>query len=85
MEEKIKIRYLIAAELRSLHGRGNFTLEEISNGSNVNKDTISRYENGTVSQQVDILEKILDFYQVSFPIFFKNIYANKQKQKEKEE
>ncbi len=72
-------RELIAEELRSIRAKKKLSLELVADKSNVNKDTICRYENNVVSMQIDILEKILIVYGIDFDIFFKNIYANKQK------
>ncbi len=70
-------RELIAEELRSLRAREKISLEAIADKSNVNKDTIWRYENNQVSMQIDTLEKILVAYGQDFNIFFTKIYANK--------
>ncbi len=75
-------RELIAEELRSIRARKKINIEEVADGSGVNKDTISRYENNLVSMQIDILEKLLSYYCIDFDIFFKNIYANKHNLKE---
>ncbi|MBO8461787.1 MAG: helix-turn-helix transcriptional regulator [Firmicutes bacterium] len=75
--EKIA-RKLVADKLRGIRAERNFSLEFVAKKSGVNKDTISRYENGIVSQQVDNLEKILNAYGVDFSIFFNNLYANSQ-------
>lgn len=77
-----KTRDLIADELRSIRAKKNLSIESVAKETNVNKDTISRYENNAVSMQIDILEKLLEFYQIEFDIFFTNIYANKHKEKE---
>lgn len=75
---KRKARYLVADGLRSIRAEKGLNIEAVANKSNVNKDTISRYENATVSQQIDILEKILNVYNIDLFIFFKKIYANTQ-------
>lgn len=71
-------REKIADELRSIRAKKRLSIENVAEISNVNKDTISRYENNLVSMQIDILEKILNAYNVDFSIFFQRIYANKQ-------
>lgn len=70
-------RELIANELRSIRAKKDESLETVALGSNVNKDTISRYENNSVCMNIDILEKLLVYYDIDFAIFFTNIYANK--------
>lgn len=75
---KKNARNIVADSLRSIRAELGYNIEYVADKSGVNKDTISRYENATVSQQVDILEKILNAYNVDFSIFFNKIYANKQ-------
>ncbi|MBQ7139942.1 MAG: helix-turn-helix transcriptional regulator [Bacilli bacterium] len=70
-------RELISEELRSIRAKKKLTIESVAEQSGVNKDTISRYENNLVSMQIDILEKLLNFYDIDFSIFFTNVYANK--------
>ena len=70
-------RELIADELRSIRAKLNLSIENVAEQSNVNKDTISRYENNLVSMNIDIIEKLLNVYNIDFDIFFTNIYANK--------
>lgn len=77
-----KTRDLIADELRSIRAKKNLSIESVAKEININKDTISRYENNLVSMQIDILEKLLEFYQIEFDIFFTNIYANKHNKQE---
>lgn len=74
-------RKLVADKLRGIRAERKYSLEFVAEKSGVNKDTISRYENGIVSQQVDILEKILNAYNVDFSIFFTSIYANSHNSK----
>ena len=70
-------RELIAEELRSIRAVKKVSIEKVAEESKVNKDTISRYENNMTSMQIDILEKLLNYYNVNFDIFFTNIYAKK--------
>lgn len=72
-------REKIADELRSIRAKKNLSITKASEISEVNKDTISRYENNLVSMQIDILEKLLNAYDIDFSIFFQQIYANTQK------
>ncbi len=70
-------RELISEELRSIRAIRKESIENVAEGSNINKDTISRYENNLVSMQIDTLEKLLNYYKIDFDIFFTNIYAKK--------
>lgn len=74
-------RELIADELRSIRAKKNLSIEKVAEKSNINKDTISRYENNSVAMNIDYIEKLLNAYDVSFDIFFTNIYVNKHKTK----
>lgn len=79
---KKRARDIVADSLRGIRAERNYNIDFVAEKSGVNKDTISRYENASVSQQVDILEKILRVYEVDFAIFFNKIYANKQNEGE---
>lgn len=79
-----KARELVADRLRGIRAEKKYSIEDVASMAIVNKDTISRYENNLVSQQIDILEKVLDVYGLDFNIFFKQIYANKQRNDKKE-
>ncbi len=73
-----RARELVANKLRGIRAELGYNIEYVAEKSGVNKDTISRYENNVVSQQIDILEKILNVYNIGFDIFFRSIYANTQ-------
>lgn len=75
-------RELIAAELRGLRAKKDESVEKVALNSTVSKDTITRYENNLCSPSIDNLEKLLNYYDVDFDIFFTNIYANKHRKKE---
>lgn len=79
---KKRARELIANKLRSIRAELNFTIDYVANHSNISKDTICRYENNQSSMQIDILEKLIDFYGYSYDVFFEEIYANKQRKNE---
>lgn len=70
-------RELIADELRSIRAKKNLSIEKVAEKSNINKDTISRYENNSVAMNIEYIEKLLNAYDINFDIFFTNIYANK--------
>lgn len=67
---------LVSNELRAIRSRLDLTIEEVANKTKINKDTISRYENNKSALNLDIIEKLLKFYNVDFNIFFTTIYAN---------
>lgn len=70
-------RELIADELRSIRAKKNLSIEKVAEKSNINKDTISRYENNSVAMNIEYIDKLLNAYDINFDIFFTNIYANK--------
>ena len=70
-------RELIADELRSIRAKKNLSIEKVAEKRNINKDTISRYENNSVAMNIEYIEKLLNAYDINFDIFFTNIYANK--------
>ena len=83
-----EINISTASKLRGLRAERNLTLEEVAEKTGINKDTISRYENSNVSMQLWILDKLVNCYDTSLDIFFKNIYDKMQNNfelKEKEE
>ena len=82
---KKRAREIVADKLRGIRAELGYNIEFVAEKSGVNKDTISRYENNVVSQQIDILEKILDVYKIEFDIFFRNFNANKQKNDDNKE
>lgn len=72
-----EIKIYTAKELRKLRAERNETLEEASKNIGIGKDTLCRYEKGTSQMYIDVLFKILNYYNVNFGIFFANYNANK--------
>ena len=83
---KEKIEYLknnIAKELRKLRAETGLSQTEIVLEINnkhkekvLNVGTLVRYERGTVTQNLDKLVIILDYYNLDMYYFFKLIYEN---------
>ena len=59
---KMEVKDYIASQLRSYRAELNLSIQEVADKSRVNKDTISRYENASVSPNIEFLEKILEVY-----------------------
>ncbi len=74
---KYIVRMYIAEELRTLRTKENITIMELAKRVGISENTIVRYEKGIISIRVDTLEKLLNYYNTNFVIFFKNIYAYK--------
>lgn len=81
-----KIEYLkenIAKELRKLRAESGLSQTEVVQGINnknkekvINVGTLVRYEKGSVTQNLDKLVIILDYYNLDVYYFFKLIYEN---------
>lgn len=77
---KTEIKKAISSELRKLRAGTGLKIEEIATKSGVNKDTISRYENGKNYMRIDILYKLISAYDVTIDYFFTQVNANMHKQ-----
>lgn len=66
----------IGKELKVLRIRNNYSIEDVANKLNVNRETIRRYENNSNGLSVERLEELLDFYKIDKSIFFENMCAN---------
>lgn len=82
---KKEIGQYVSEELRSLRSISNETVEEVSIATNLNKDTIYRYEKDASSVKLYILEMLLNHYGTNFFIFVANIYDRVQNLKQREE
>lgn len=81
-----KIEYLkknIAKELRKLRAESGKSQTDVVDGINeknkkkvINIGTLVRYEKGSVTQNLDKLVIILDYYNLDVYYFFKPIYEN---------
>lgn len=69
---------LVASELRVLRAKHNYKQAEVAKMANLDISTISRYENNSCSMQLDVIEKIVNIYNLPLYIFFENISANMQ-------
>lgn len=69
----------VASELRILRAKYNYKQKEVANKANIDVMTVARYENNSVSMQLDMIEKIITVYGLTLAIFFDNISANMQK------
>lgn len=84
MREKIEyLKNNIAKELRKLRAETGLSQTEIVLEINkkhkekvLNVGTLVRYERGTVTQNLDKLVIILDYYNLDVYYFFKLIYEN---------
>lgn len=75
---KTELNKAIGLELADIRRSKGFQILEVAEKTKINKDTISKYENGNSSMKIYILNNLLDFYAVDFVIFFKNVYDRMQ-------
>ncbi len=68
----------IGLELADIRRSTGLSLIDVANRTNINKDTISKYENGNSSMKIYILSILLDFYNITIAIFFKKVYDRMQ-------
>ena len=80
-KELLKLR--IGKELLKLRIDNDYTIQELSEITDVNKDTLYKYEKG-LGNCFDTLEKILSAYNLNFKLFFDRLYANMQNLEEEE-
>lgn len=72
----------VASELRSLRAKFNYKQKDVANKAKIDVMTLARYENNSVSMQLDMIEKIITVYDLTLDIFFDNISANMHKKEE---
>lgn len=74
-EELVKYIGLELADIRKTKG---YLIIDVAEKTKINKDTISKYENGNSSMKIFILAKLLDFYNISIVYFFTKVYDRVQ-------
>ena len=74
-EELVKYIGLELADIRKTQG---YLIIDVAEKTKINKDTISKYENGNSSMKIFILAKLLDFYNISIVYFFTKVYDRVQ-------
>lgn len=74
-EELVKYIGLELADIRKTKG---YLIIDVAEKTKINKDTISKYENGNSSMKILILAKFLDFYNISIVYFFTKVYDRVQ-------
>lgn len=75
---KTELNKAIGLELADIRRSKGFQILEVAEKTKINKDTISKYENGNSSMKIYILNNLLDFYAVDFVIFFTKVYDRMQ-------
>ena len=65
----------VGKELKAIRIRKGLTLQDVENAVNIHKNTISFYENHSEKIKLNVLEKLLNYYDISMYIFLKT-YVN---------
>lgn len=68
----------VATELRKLRAGKNVSQTDVSSALNINVGSIVRYEKGSVTIDIVMLENLLNYYNISYSDFFKSyeLYKN---------
>lgn len=74
---KSEIRIRIGKELSKLRIDNDYSIQELSKLTNVNKDTLYKYEKG-LGNSFDTLEKLLNAYNLNLKLFFDKVYDSMQ-------
>ena len=72
---KEEFKECVSAKLRGLRAERNLKQSEVAEKANIDVMTITRYENNSVSMQLDMIEKIINVYGLDLFIFFNSISA----------
>lgn len=68
----------IGLELSDIRRSKGISLLQVATDMQLNKDTLSKYENGNSSMKIYILDNLLNYYHINIDIFFKNVYDRLQ-------
>lgn len=68
----------IGLELADIRRSNGYGILEVSENTKINKDTISKYENGNSSMKIYLLDTLLEFYGIDIAIFFNKVSARMQ-------
>lgn len=72
----------IGLELADIRRSKELSILDVANDIGINKDTISKYENGNSSMKVYILDILLNYYNTNIANFFTNVYDRMQNKRE---
>lgn len=75
---KSKLIKAIGLELADIRRSKNLLITDVANNTNINKDTISKYENGNSSMKIYIIDILLEYYMISINNFFAKVYDRLQ-------
>lgn len=75
---KTELIKAIGLELSDIRRSKQMLIAEVANNTNINKDTISKYENGNSSMKIYIIDNLLEYYNVNVADFFTKVYDRMQ-------
>ena len=78
---KEKLIKNIGLQLADIRRSKKLDIVDVANSTKINKDTISRYENGNSSMKLFIIDTLLEYYNITIDIFFKKVYDRMQNDK----
>ena len=74
----------IGLELADIRRSKELLILNVALKTNINKDTISKYENGNSSMKVYIIYDLLEYYGINIANFFAKVNDRMQKKEQKE-
>ena len=75
---KTETNKAIGLELADIRRSKGLSILDVANDIGINKDTISKYENGNSSMKVYILDILLNYYNENIANFVTNVYDRMQ-------
>jgi transcriptional regulator with XRE-family HTH domain len=75
----------IGLELADIRRSKDLSLVQVARSTNINKDTISKYENGNSSIKIYILDILITYYGTNIANFFTKVYDRLQNENTKNE
>lgn len=68
----------IGLELADIRRSKNISIIKVAEDTDINKDTISKYENSNSSMKIYIIYELLKYYKVDILYFFTKVYDRMQ-------
>ena len=73
---KTELIRAIGLELADIRRNKELSIIRVAKNTGLNKDMISKYENGNSSMKIYLLEDLVSYYGLNLAIFFKNVCEN---------
>lgn len=75
---KTQLIKAIGLELADIRRSKSLLIADVANVTRINKDTISKYENGNSSMKIYIIDNLLEYYNINIVSFFTKVYDRMQ-------